>query len=258
LAMGSSQTSAIFADEAKQRSDLFESSLYDMGPLDYYLYRDTLQRINPEMVLLQLSLYDLGRAPDYSLFRYAPGGIDNIFSYAQSITEIQGSGLESSHLTSYFLSYLSTEYKYSYIIKAYINRVTGVPAFSLNPRKDVYGSVVTDTIDTQVINMQNGFTLDYLDLNLYAINEFIKYCKDNSIKVVITHGQYNPVVNNDTGIKMELEVKKKLTELASRYDNTQYIGLEKLKVFNEEDYIDAYHVNKDAAHFYVDSLLKQL
>ena len=258
LAMGSSQTSAIFADQAKQRSDLFESSLYDMGPIDYYLYRDTLKRINPQTVLLQLSLFDLGRSPDYSLLRYAPGGIDNIFGYTQSISDKQGSGLEFNQLAWYFASYISLEYKYSYIINAYKNRVAGAPQFSLDLRKDAYGSVVTDTIEQQVENIQNGFTLDYIDLNFYAINEFIKYCKDNGIKVVIAHGQYNPVVINDRSNEMELEVKKKLMALATRYDNTQYISLDKLKVFNEEDYIDAYHVNKDAAYFYVDNLLKQL
>jgi hypothetical protein len=254
LAFGSSQTGAIWGETARYRDDLFKVELAGVNPVEYYLYRKAISRLRPEVVFLQLSLFDMGRKLPYETLRYAPNGPEN-FMYLASLYLLDTNEDLNNALKEYLVSNFFLEYKFSFLFRGYLNNYLNNPESIMTQRKQFISQSKEEKTLNQVEALKSQFSLENLYIYLFAIERFINYCADQGIKVVIAQGQFNPLAYSNENLEMEAVIKESLIRVSEKYKNAKYLKVEDVLQFTASDYNDGYHVNAEVGKKYVDKLL---
>ncbi len=240
LAFGSSQTGAVYSNISKSNPDLYKIELAGLGPVEYFLYRETVSAFQPEYILLYLSDFDFGRKPQYSTFRYAPWQGLELVQY-KKLFELTNAPEVDEGIRELILGNLFSEYKYSFIFKGFIKKYIGRHELNADSK-----SREIALEDVQLESLKLNLSSDYLELNMSALDMFLEYCKDNNVDVIIAEGQYHPGAYSEENIKLSALVRNKLVKATMQKPWVSYIPRERLPILDKSDYLDAYHVTPAA------------
>lgn len=255
LAVGSSQTGAIYRFSNDTLSDFRVKSLAGLGPVDLYLYRYNILNYHPEHILLYLSDFDMGRPATLETVKLAPAqGLH--FPAVYRDLNMYFSGKEFSRtMKEVLVGELFPEYKYSFIFKGYIdqlfdkNKVFPVPAAAMT--KEEYQ-------EYQFEQLKNVIDKSSIDVNLYYLDKFISFFEQRGISVIIIEGQYHPNAYTEKNLAVRKEVRNKLEMVEMSYSNVKFIPDSEIMLFKSSDYQDAYHVNPEAGKRFMQQVVKYI
>ncbi len=257
LAVGSSQTHAIFDPYAVEHKELSVFYLSGMGPMDLYLYRDFVASFKPKVILLYLSEFDLAQAPRLEGAKLAPRqGLDLLKTYPK-LLEIAKKTNSETELKEMVVSELLPEYKYSFIFKGFSEKL-------MRKNKALQAESLlkaltpnTEQIKADIEHAQKAWDAGWIKYNRHFLSEFLSYCEDKSLKVIIVEGQYHPWAYTTKSIYLNEISVKELRSLTETFKNVTFIPRSAVIRFGQDDYSDATHVKEKPAKLFVEDLLNK-
>lgn len=255
LAVGSSQTGAIYNFSRDTLSNFRVKSLAGLGALDLYLYRHNILNYDPENILLYLSDFDMGRAPTLETVKLAPRQGFQFYAVYSTLQNHFSGEQFTRVMKEMLVGELFPEYKYSFIFKGYIdqlfNRNSAFPTVAASMSEAEYRAY-------QFKQLEKVIQVDHIDLNLFYLNKFISFFEERDISILIIEGQYNPKAYTPKNLIVKRRVRHAFKALEKEYLNVAFIPKSETMTFDASDYRDAYHVTQAAGVKFTKSMLKQL
>lgn len=274
LAVGSSQVGAIFSHwVSNPPQSLRVYSMAGMKGIDYYLYREEIAAYQPDRIILYLSSFDLTAGPELYSLPFAPPHPTRMWS---TIQRLRAAGVPADvadgPIHSYVASQLFPEYRYAFLYKAFMKPFfgeTAQPAVArLAPQATPEPHVVlaawsgaeeqTPPIDTDTQRRIDEFVgyhyPEWVDYNFGFLKEFIRFCRDRGLTVVIAEGQVNPIVHSPKVAFLDAVVRSRFAELELQFSNLTFIPATDTVRFVPSDYVDLTHVRREAAMRYTAQL----
>lgn len=260
LAVGSSQTAAIYAKYSKTNPDrLALLSMAGVGPIEFLLLRNWIRNFNPHFVLLYLSEFDIANTyfkPYLSNFRLAPNQgmyLLHLYPYFKQ------------HSIWHFNSFLHVvmyeffpEIKYNFVFKAFLDKLTGKKnSHAANMAANV-ATLTKEQLTAWQLEMLDYLKSDVVPFHIALLEEFLQWCVDEKIKVIIVEGQYR--IDGKARVPKELkkQVLQRLTRLDQYGDNVTLITRSQLHEFTFDEYTDVYHVTPEAGFLFSTKLVSFL
>jgi hypothetical protein len=252
LAVGNSQTGAIYSSYAKEEPRLSVFTMAGMGPLDFVLYKDMIKSLCNGTIILTLSDFDLGREPSLLGAKLSPPQGIQLFKITSLLWHEPN--ITYSEVQDFIFANIADAYRYQYIFKGFADK--------LFARKKAFpGEDLTAISDAEYlkIHLKNLSMLDrtWFPINLVLLEQFISWANENSLKVAIVEGGYHPRAL-DANIALHGEASVKLELLCKRYMNCSYYKSSQLYKFAEDDYRDGYHVKKDSGWKFTKKLMSTI
>ena len=269
LAVGSSQVGAIFShwvSDPPQGMRVY--SMAGMKALDYVLYEDAIASQNPNRIILYLSAFDLTAAPELYSLPHAPSRPTALWSV---IKRLRASGLKPENVDGqiheFVASQLFPEYRYAFVFKAFTKPLFGQsgssPVARVQPQR-TEGSpvrVAWSSAGTQEPAVDEGtarrvtefvgyYDPEWLDYNFASLKEFVRFCHERGLDIVIAEGQVNPVVQSPKVDALEAIVRSRMAELELQFSNLTFVPASETYRFDASDYVDLTHVHREAAMKY--------
>lgn len=258
LAIGSSQTGALYGDYAKNNSDLYKVELSGLGPTEYYLYRDIVGKVKPEHVLLYLSEFDIARNPSYDTYRYAPRQWWSLASYTLSLRNNEQSEEMQAGLKELWIAQLFPEFKYSFIFKGYLRKWLGLNQTFERDAENFNTQSKNDKTQSQVSSLKDIFDANAIENSMAALNYFLEYCKSQGLQVAIIEGSYHPDAYNQKNLTLNSLVNEKMVQISESYENIEFISHDKISMLLAEDFVDGYHLTAVAADRVTHEIIKYI
>lgn len=260
LALGSSQTGAIFSNYAKNNHNFYKIEYPGMGPLDYYLHSDTVANIKPETLILFLSEFDFAREQVTETMIYAqPQSFDRHYFLFNALKGKIGEG-KAFHLSlKMLIADILPEYKFRFIFKGLRDKVLS-KHYLVKTKESVFLNKSKKNItEEQTKRLRTGLSLSPLPvgLNFYLFEAFLKELKKLNTKLVVIEGQYHPDAYSSTNKMLNKSVSEKLDKLSKEY-KFKYITRSMYSQLSSTDYADAFHPNSKGAKKIIDSLRHHL
>ena len=95
---------------------------------------------------------------------------------------------------------------------------------------------------------------EWLDYNFAFLKEFIRFCQQGGLDIVIAEGQVNPVVQSTKVDALEAIVRSRIAELQLQFSNLTFVPASETFRFGQSDYVDLTHVHREAAMKYTAQL----
>ena len=257
MAVGSSQTYAVYFDYSQKHNHLTVFSLAGMAPLDLYLYRIYILARDPEYILLYLSEFDLAKAPRLDASKSAPPQGLSLWQIVPTLFEASKSAHSETEFKEMIVGEFLPEYKYSFIFKGFIEKwMKKNEALRV---KSLYEQLSPDAQELQknARDMAGDIDERWIPYNTYFLAKFLAYCREHSLKVVILEGQYNPVAFNEKSAYLNRLTRKALEDLAQE-SAAVFVPRSNLPQFTQDDYNDVMHVKPAAGYRFVESLVNNL
>lgn len=256
LAVGSSQVGAIFHQWGGPPIDLKIYSVAGMRPIDYLLYRDELHKTRPRNILLYLSEFDIAVSPQIETVLLGPRqGLKLIGIWEKMIKCGLWNDYKNMLIHSVFAEMLP-EYKYSFIFRGIVRKIWG-------PYPAVNSSLLPLAMDPSAIDPELLKSIELLThlfhdagvrFNIECLREFVAFCADQNIQVIIVEGQYNPLAYTPKALNYNAKVREMLSTLPKEYKNVRFIPRTLCYQFNSGEYMDISHVVPDAARRFTKQL----
>lgn len=244
LAIGSSQTGSLYTKYAKEFPDFYKIELAGFGPSEYFLYKNLVDYINPEYVLIYISEYDFGRPPSFETFRYANLDLSNYFSYRKIVLEHDKSQRAKDGVNDIILANIFPEYKYSYVFKGYLNKWL--------KKKDTFNSANTYTAEEEVKvkanflkKQRSNFSEKSFPITMATFELFLDYCKNQNKKVVVVESHYDPRAYSEANLRLNSQVRTYMKGFVNKYQNIYFMSREELPEVKTEDFTDGVHLRKE-------------
>lgn len=249
LALGSSQTDAVYSHSASRRTDLAVLTLSGMGPVDFLLYKDYILRCKPEALLLYLSEFDVARPPKWTAVKLAPNQGFNWFEILPLLRSY--TDFDAGEVREALLGNLLLEYKYAWVFKSLREKWFQSWSGFDNHAKTPAGE------DRTAVQLARLERLDGapIDTNLKVVRHFVDSMVDHGIPVFIVEGQYNPKAYSPKNIQLNARVAADLEKMAADRDDLYFIARQEVGELPESAYRDGYHVRKERAYAYADRIL---
>ncbi len=273
LAVGSSQVGAIFShwvSDPPQGIRVY--SLAGMKALDYVLYEDAIASLSPRRIILYLSAFDLTAGPELYSLPLAPSRPTALWSVVE---RLRASGLKPADVDGpiheFVASQLFPEYRYAFLFKAFtkplfqqsgpspVARVRR-PSVEASRVRVAWSSAGTQepAVDEETARHVKEFVgyyyPEWLDYNFAFLKEFIRFCQQRGLDIVIAEGQVNPVVQSPKVDALEAIVRARMAELELQFSNLTFVPASETFRFGPSDYVDLTHVHRDAAMKYTAQL----
>lgn len=243
LAVGSSQTEAIYNIHSYNNPEFHVKSLAALGPLDMYLYRNNILQYDPEVVLLYLSEFDMAREPEWNASKIAPSqGLAFPLIYRDFNKWFSGSEFRLA-MKEMIAGELLPEYKYSFIFKGYIDQL-----FNKASVFPVEGNMMSDEErqEYQFSRLASALSEDNLEVNFNYLEKFLNHLDHHGISVIIIEGQYHPKAYTPRNLQVREIVRQRFIEMDYSYAHTRFIPEDEVLQFAASDYKDAYHVHHES------------
>jgi len=239
LALGSSQVGAIFyhwISDPPQQLAVF--SLAGMKPLDFVLNEDTIAAFNPARVIVYLSAFDMTGSPELFSLPLAPSRPWAMWSiYAR----LRAAGLTRDELApsmhAFVFSQLLPEYRYSFVYRAFL-------------RKWFDGAPRPAPVSQRLPEFSTFYDPQWLDYNFSFFHDFMEFCSDKGIEVLVAEGQINPNAVTPHIKNLNDTVRSRLLAMKAEFENLRYIPASDVYEFSPAEYHDTTHVLPEAAERY--------
>jgi len=258
LAIGSSQTGAIYGDYAKNNSDLYKVELSGLGPTEYYLYRDIVGKVKPEQVLLYLSEFDIARSPSYDTYRYAPRQWWSLVSYTLSLRKNEKSDEMGVGLKELWIAQIFPEFKYSFIFKGYLRKWLGLNKVFELDAESFNVQLKEDKIRSHVGSLKEILDMNAIENSMAALTYFFEYCKSQGLQVAIIEGSYHPDAYNQKNLTLQSLVNEKMVQISELYENIEFVSHDKISTLLAEDFMDGYHLTAAAGDRVTHEIIKYI
>ena len=255
LAVGSSQTDAIYSDLPGERPDVRVFPLGGMFPLDLVLYRDQIFDTRPSAVLLYVAEWDLCRDHEPEHIALAPSQGAAFPVLARDILERPGGRRYSRDLVRLGVGEFFPEYKYGYIFRDLTDAVTGKSRF--NP------PVEPKTFDPNEVQwwtdlMQNSLTESTIPFHEAFLRDFVRSCTQRGIRVAIVQGRVIPRARVGKIPVLASRVDEILREIARDDPSVLYIPIADQPDLVDDDFRDATHLRREVGLRFARAIVAKL
>jgi hypothetical protein len=252
LAVGSSQTWALYGDELGPLPGADLLTLPGMAPVDYVLYRDYIARYHPRTVLLYVSEGDAARSLTYNALRTAPPQGAYWLELFPKLARFSHLRTPTGNVMEMLVGEIFPEYKYGFVFRGLAGAVSGERAAL---QTDLAPELPDEErLRINVAELTSDLSAENIPLQLSLLQDFLAFCRNEEIGVVIVEGQYHPLADTEENRRLGRRVRGELEALAGRYENVHFIPRTELMVFTAADFRDGLHVTPDAAHEFITRL----
>jgi hypothetical protein len=258
LVLGTSQVGAVFYKYAQKHHDFAVFSMAGLRPGEYMLYRQYIFNYQPQYVLLYLSDMDIAVplgfgiqiAPAQRL--YLPG------FYTRVRTRFKEAGYQDALLKMVFGEFFP-EFKYAFVFQGLLDKALGKQeALKKQQLLSVQSLPEKNLRKQQIEGLNATLKKEYIDANIQFLTEFLLYCSDHRIHVIIVEGQYNPVAYSPENRDLNRIVQQRLRGLAEIFDHVTFVPKAAIFEFTESDFRDITHVTFDAGYKFTQKLMTYL
>lgn len=252
LAVGSSQTEAIYSRYITEDPQFSFFAMSGMGPLDFILYKNMIKSLCNGTIILTLSDFDLGRKPSLLGAKLSPPQGLGLFKVISLLKH--DSSITYSELQDFVFSNIFDAYRYQYVFKGFKDKLfSKINAF---PGEDISSISDEEYLKKQLRGLK-ALDRTWFQINVLLLEEFIEWANKNELKVAIIEGGYYPdALSMNTALHTEASLK--LEMLSEKFNNCSYIHSSQIYSFTKNDYRDRYHVKKDIGHIFTRVLLNNL
>jgi hypothetical protein len=258
LAVGSSQTTAIYKEYSKDHNDLTVFGLAGMAPLDFYLYRHDIAARKPQTILLYLSEFDLAKEPRLDAAKDAPAQGLIFLELFPVLYDIARKAHSEISLKEMVAGQLLPEYRYAFLFKGLRDQWMKKNQALQTP--SLYDQLKPDALQLQLhaTSVIGDMEERWIPYNRLFLMKFLTYCRAQGFKVIIVEGHYNPVAFNEKSLRLHEQVHQLLEEVVRSFDNVRFVPRSAIAQFTQDDYSDVMHVKPDAGYRFVTNLMKYL
>jgi hypothetical protein len=242
LAVGSSQTEAVYARYARQHDDFDTLIVAAMMPMDFVLYANEVVRRRPATVLLYLSDFDIAKRPSAEAMVLAPSQGAGLATFLRQFhaqpmnDELQRAAFELA------VGEVLPEFKFRYVFRGLLDRCLRRVADALGSRDRAHGR--RSTVEERANSLRDSLGVQYVGGNLAWLEEFLGIVTSHGIEVVIVEGHYHPAVSNTKTTLLSSTVRSRLEQLAGAH--IRYVPQSVLGGLTAADYSDLTHVEPEA------------
>lgn len=243
LALGSSQTGAIYEFSEDNLSNFAVKSLAGLGPVGFYMYRYEILNYHPEKILLYLSDFDMGRNPAITSIKLSPAQGIHLPNTLLKLNKYFSGERFTRTVKGMLVGELFPEYKYSFVFQGYIDQL-----FNKNEAFPTAAARMSpeDRRKYQFKQLRTVINKESIGTNLYYLKKFVSFFEKRDVTITILEGQYNPDAYNKNNLAVKKEVRQKFRDLENSHANVNFISASQLVWFESKDFTDAYHVNRQA------------
>jgi len=241
LAVGSSQTEAIYQELPGERADVRVFPLGGMFPLDLMLYRDAIFDAHPGVVLLYVAEWDLCRdhEPEHIVLGPAQGAAYPVL--ARDILERPGGRRYARDLVRLGVGEVFPEYKYGYVFKDLTNAVTGKAPFNPPVEPTIFNP---NEVQWWTDLMQKSLTESTIPFHEAFLRDFVHSCTGRGIRVAIVQGRVIPRARVGKIPLLADRVDGILRGIARDDPSVLYIPIAEQPDLADDDFRDATHLRR--------------
>jgi len=241
LAVGSSQTQALYGNDIARELGISVFSAAGLGPLDFWLYRDQIAALRPRVILLYLSEFDLARKPSLeTLVLGPPQGA----SWPTLLGWLRPQVFEGDFLANVGTSAVSeavTEYRCSFAFKGILDKWTGYQAAAGR------GKGTERANSEQLAALDRNIGPQGMDEQCAILRGFLHYLEDRTgACVVVVQGQVRPDAYSEKRVKLRREADRRVQQILASFPNSVYWHDEPSLAFRNSEFLDIYHVRPEA------------
>jgi hypothetical protein len=256
LAVGSSQTEAVYGRAAQQRADLDLFVVAAMMPMDFVLYADEIARRKPQTVLLYLSDFDIAKRPTAEAMVVAPRQGADLLNVAYRLLALQGPADLDRALVELAAGEPLPEFKFRFVFRGIVDRYLRRVANRVGAHESRHRTPAS--VGERIRWLRESLAAEYIDFNLAWLEDFLARMQHAGIEVVIVEGGYHPAVPNAEMAGWDARVRNNLESLAGRYDGVRFVPRSAVLRFGADDYHDLTHVTPEAGERFTRRLLNVL
>ncbi|MFC3126119.1 hypothetical protein ACFOD4_13710 [Pseudoroseomonas globiformis] len=249
LAIGSSQTFAIYREITRGRDDLQLFSLAGMTPMDMMLYRDRILALRPQHVLLYISEFDLAAELRPEWARLAPVPLLRIPDQVAALRAALPSDALPDLQRDLVLGALLPEYRYNFVFRDILSRsasLAGLPGF--RPQRGADDAVNYAALTARATQPMEGMSR--------LLEAFIGSLREAGIGTVLVEGQYNPHGETPGLLQQHRAFGAYLSALQQRHPDLLILRRDELPLLSSGDFDDAYHLSPAAGHRMAEAVLQ--
>ena len=253
VAVGSSQTRAVYSQFSKENRILGFYSLAGMGPVDYVEQYGEILKRRPKVLLLYVSEFDLARPIDLTNARLSDLPLRLWPEFYSLVSKTVGLETARETLTGMAIANLFPENKYSFIFSDYAKQIR----FWLAGRHAVVPTPEQLT-EIQLASLSH-LTSDSVPEQMVFLDAFLRMTERDGIPVVLVEGQYNPAAYSDANLRLNRDViEPLLAALPRQFTNVIVLDRTETQEFAASDYEDGYHVKPEAGSRFAAHLVQLL
>jgi hypothetical protein len=259
LAVGSSQTGAVFDSLAKASADLSTFTIAAMAPMDFVLYSKEIIRRRPETVILYLSDFDLAKRPAREALVLVPQNGTRIIPIAMRMLKLPEASVEKearAALVEMLFGEILPELKFRFVFRSMADRQIARVANRFG-RRDSRPSERAG-VDQLIAWFREDLSSSHLPFNALWLEEFLEIMKREAISVVIVEGHYNPLAADERIERLNRDTFGLLTAISDRHLHVRFIPRTQILEFAADDYYDLTHVHAEAGERFARELLTRI
>jgi len=255
LIIGSSQVDALFDNDVTREAGVPVFSIAGLGPSGYLPYKSALRRYNPRRVVLYLSEFDIGSHPLAPSFAYTPPSWARFWNLYEVRRFDKRMGLAYQFPAGILLADFFPEYKYSFVFRALLARATGRNAAM---GKKEFKELTPEELLAMHLEGLENLKDEAVPLNMGFLEDFVKFCGEKGLQVIIVEGQYHPVAFRGENVRLHHKMRDAIERLCAEHPNARYIPRSEVYEFAESEFVDGTHVTKEAGEHFTRILLSRL
>jgi hypothetical protein len=261
LVVGSSQADAIFREYAASHQELEIFAMAGLFPLDFLLYREYIAAHRPGVVLLHLSEFDMARVHSPRRAVMAPSqGLSLPRLYLQLRAFPQGRDYDRA-VVEMAVGEIFPEFRFGFVFRGLVDKGLGrrEALQEESPEPMLEGSDPDpEELQQQITGLANRIEPDSLEFNFFFLEEFLDFCADRGIAVMIIEGQYMPAARAATDQRANTMVRDRLQALSADREGVAFVPRDAVFEFTDAQYVDVAHVEPEAGYDFTRRLLDYL
>jgi len=252
LAVGSSQTGAIYDDYAAHSAKLDSFVMAAMSPLDFVLYDDYIVRRRPEHVLLLLSEFDIAREVTPLAAATAPSQRFDLLPLWRTVSAFPAGAAYRSTMRELFVGEFFPEYKYGFALRGLTDKAISRAARRWGAASN--RPAERPSVEQRIAWLREALVEEPIELNMALLRLFADRLAGEGIELIVVEGQYSPSVATPRIDRLAQKVRQELEALAADRARVRFIPAASMTRLREADFSDLSHVTPAAAERFVEEL----
>lgn len=255
LAVGSSQTQAIYGLHARQHPELGVFDLAAMGPFDFVTHLEHIERYRPDVILLYLSDFEIARRPERAALVLAPEQRLGAPALWRDLLAVPAEWDTAPLLAEMVVGEILPEFKFRFVFRGLVDETFRRVAIRMGtppPRAP------REPEEERIRMLRESIDPRHADFNLFFLDRFLEATQRRGLPVVIVEGQYNPVVLTAEILVTRAWVGERLALLADQYEHVRFLDGDQIPALEAADYGDLTHVTPEAGVNFASAVLRRV